>query len=71
MLVTYCHPELDDIPLLGLDNHRMFYMLRGMLQYMVAIGKPELYQVVSSLNRFGEWPRESQLDLVVRFFWVC
>ena len=60
--VTKYHPELDDTPLLGLDDHRKRQILLGMLQWMVTIGKPELCQVVSSLRRFGEIPREGHLD---------
>ena len=43
-------------------------MLRGMLQWLVIIGRPELCQLVSSLNRFGACPREGHLDLAVRSF---
>ena len=32
MTVTECHAELDDAPLLGLDDHHKFQMLLGMLQ---------------------------------------
>ena len=32
MLVTKFHLELDDTPLLGLDDHCKFQMLLGMLQ---------------------------------------
>ena len=53
MPVTEYHPELDDIPLLGLDDHRKLQRLLGILQWMVIIDKPELFQVASSLNRFG------------------
>ena len=35
---------------------------------MVTIVKPELCQVVSSLNRFGVCPRESHFNLIVRCF---
>ena len=63
-----CHPELDTSSLLDLDDHRIFQMLLGMLQWMVTIGKPELCQLVSCLNRFGACPREAHLDLAVRSF---
>ena len=68
MPVIDCHPELDDSPLLGIYDHRKFQILLGMLQWMVTIGKPELCQVVSSLNCFGACPREGHLDLAVRCF---
>jgi hypothetical protein len=63
-----CHPETDDSPLLGLDEHRKFQMLLGQLQWLLTIGRLDLAQVVSSLNRFGSCPREYHLDLVIRVF---
>ena len=66
--VTDCHPELDGTPLLGIDDHRKFQMLLGMLQWMVTISNPELFQAVSSLNRFGACPCEGHLDLAVKCF---
>ena len=68
MPVTEWHPELDNTPLLGIDDHRKFQMLLGMLQWMVTIGRSELCQVFSSLTLFGVCPREVHLDLVVRCF---
>ena len=55
--VKDCHPELDTSPLLGLDDHRKFQMLLGMLQWLVTIARPDLYHIVSSLNWFGTCPR--------------
>ena len=43
-------------------------MLLGMLQWMITFDKPEISQLVSSLNRVGACPREGHLDLAVRFF---
>ncbi len=62
------HPEVDTSPLLGLDDHRKFQMLLGMLQWMVTIGRPDLCHAVTSLNRFGACPREFHLELAVRVF---
>ena len=61
-----CHPELDQSPLLDLDGHRKFQMILGMLQWMVTIGRPDLCNLVSCLNRFGACPREGHLDLAIR-----
>ena len=66
--VTDCHPEVDTSPLLGLEDHRKFQMLLGMLQWLVTICCPDLCCLVSSLNRFGACPREKHLDLAVRAF---
>ena len=63
-----CHPELDIKPLLDFDYHHNFQMLLRMLQWMVTIGKPELCQLVSSLNRFGACLRQGHLYLAVRSF---
>ena len=43
-------------------------MLLGMLQWLVTICRPDLCNVVASLNRFGTCPRENHLDLAVRCF---
>ena len=40
--VTELHPELDTSPLLGLDEHRKYQMLLGMLQWLVTICCPDL-----------------------------
>ena len=66
--VTDCHPEMDTSPLLGLEDHRKFQMLIGMLQWLVTISRPDLCCLVSFLNRFGSCPREGHLDLAVRAF---
>ena len=63
-----CHPEMDTTPLLDLDGHRKFQMVLGMLQWLMSIGRPDLSQVVASLNRFGAAPREGHLELAIRAF---
>ena len=68
MPVKDYHPKLDDTPLLGLDDHRKFQMLLGILQLMVTIDKPELCQVVSSLDRFGVCPDEGHFNFAVCCF---
>ena len=59
---------MDKFPLLCLYDHRKFQTLLEMLQCMVTLGRPEIYQLVTSLNRFGACSREGHLDLVVRDF---
>ena len=49
--VTDCHPEVDTSPLLGLEDHRKFQMLLGMLQWLVTICRPDLCCLVSSSNQ--------------------
>ena len=66
MLITKCHPELDQTPLLKLNTHHKYQMMVGILQWMVIISKPELCQV--SLNCFGSCSYEGHLDLMVRCF---
>ena len=62
------HPVMDATLLLGLDDHHTFQMLLGMLQWLMIIGRPELCQLVPSLNRFGDCPREGHQDLAVHSF---
>ena len=66
--IADCHPEVDTSPLLGLEDHRKYQMLLGMLQWLVTICRPDLCCLVSSLNRFGACPRENHLNLAVRAF---
>ena len=68
MPTSDCHPELDNTPLLSLDDHRRFQMLLGMLQWMVTIGRPDLCHGVAMLNRFGACPREYHLELALGMF---
>ena len=63
-----CHPEMDDTPLLDLDGHRKYQMVLGMLQWLMSIGRPDLSQVVASLNRFGAAPRAGHLKLALWAF---
>ena len=62
------HPELDDSPLLGLNDYRKFQMLLGMLQWMVTVGKPGLSATVASLNCFVTCTREHHLQLAAQVF---
>ena len=43
-------------------------MLLGILQCMVTIGRPDLCQLVASLNHFGAYLREGHVYLSVRAF---
>ena len=63
-----CHLETDDSPLLGLDEHQKYQMLLEQLQWSLTIGRPDLCQVISSLNQFGLCPREYHLDLAIHVF---
>ena len=64
----YASPELDKNTIRELDDHRTYQMMMGMCQWMVTISRPELCQVVSSLNHFGRCTREGYLDLLVGYF---
>ena len=64
-----CHPEMDDSPLLDLDGHCKYQMALGMwLQWLMSISRPDLSQVVASLNSFGAAPCEGHLTLALRAF---
>ena len=43
-------------------------MVLGMLQWLMSIGRPDLSQVVASLNRFGTAPRAGHLKLALWAF---
>ena len=62
------HPETDTSPLLGVEKHRHYQMLLGMIQWLVTIGRPDLTNAAASLSRFGACPREGHLDLALHVF---
>ena len=66
--VENCHPEMDDSPLLGENDHRFFQMLIGMGMWLVVLGRLDLCFAMCSLSRFGASPRELHLRLAIQSF---
>mmetsp|Transcript_18158 Transcript_18158/g.25645 ORF Transcript_18158/g.25645 Transcript_18158/m.25645 type:complete len:514 (+) Transcript_18158:510-2051(+) len=66
--VDNCHPELDDSPLLGENDHRFFQALIGMGMWLVVLGRFDLTFAMCSLSRFGANPRDGHLRLAIRMF---
>jgi hypothetical protein len=66
--VENCHPEMDDSPLLGENDHRFFQMLIGMGMWLVVLGRLDLCFAMCSLSRFGASPREQHLRLAIQTF---
>ena len=64
----YAHPEIDDSPLLGKEEHRLYQSLIGQLQWMNIIGRIDITQAVSCLNRFCSCPRSRHLDMAIHVF---
>ncbi len=63
-----CHPEMDESPLLGESDHRLFQMLVGMGNWLVVLGRFDLAFAMCSLSRFNACPREGHLILAKRVF---
>ncbi len=64
----YAHPELDDSPLLGKEEHRLYQSLIGRLQWMNVIGRIDITQAVSCLNRFNSCPRKRHLEMLIHVY---
>lgn len=61
-------PEIDDSPLLSVEDHRTYQMLIGVAQWLVCCGRMDVNHAVTSLSRFNAAPREGHLEMLLRVF---
>ena len=52
------HSKTDTSPLFGVEKHRHYQMLLGMIQWLVTIGHSDHTNVAASLSRFDACPHE-------------
>jgi len=62
------HPELDQSPLLGEAQHRLYQQLVGMAEWAVQIGRFDIRYALTSLNRFSAAPRAGHLKRLIKVF---
>ena len=55
-------PELDETPLLGLEHHSQYRMIIGSLNWLVTLGRYDIYHAASTMARYGMAPREGHLN---------
>ena len=51
-------PELDETPLLGPEQHSQYRMIIGSLNWLVTLGRYDIYHAASTMARYGMAPRE-------------
>ena len=61
-------PELDETPLLALDDVSKYRMLIGSGQWVISLGRFDVMYAVVSLSRYSAAPREGHLKAMMRVF---
>ena len=62
------HPELDDSPLLNVEEHSKFRSLVGCANWLVTLGRFDIAYAVNAYSRFSQAPRKGHLDGMIRVF---
>ena len=60
------HPELDDSPLLDLEETKIYQSLIGSLQWTIQIGRFDVSTAVMTMSRFRAMPRQGHLERLKR-----
>ena len=61
-------PELDETPLLALDDVSKYRMLVGSGQWVILLGRFDVMHAVVSLSRYNAAPREGHFKAMMRVF---
>ena len=56
------HPELDTSELLGQDDVKTYMMMIGQLQWLVPLGRFDIFAAVTTMARFRGAPRKGHLE---------
>ena len=62
------HPELDDSELLDEEGTSHFQTLSGQLQWVITIGRFDVFTATMTLSRFRAAPRKGHLDRAKRIY---
>jgi hypothetical protein len=62
------HPELDESPFLNDDLHARYRMMVGCMNWMVTIGRWDLFYTAQTLARYCQAPREGHMVAMQRAF---
>ena len=58
--------ELDETPLLGPEQHSQYRMIIRSLNWLVTLGRYDIYHAASTMARYGMAPREGHLNATKR-----
>ena len=67
-MAAEAHPELDDSPLLGPEDHSKFRSLVGCANWLVTLGRFDVAYAVNAYSRFSMAPRQGHLEGMIRVF---
>ena len=60
------HPELDDTPLLSEDDHSIYRMILGSVQWAVTLGRLDAAYAVATMARYAAMPQKGHLQAAIR-----
>ena len=67
-LIACDHPELDDTELLDEEGTQHFQTLIGQLQWVITIGRFDVFTATMTLSRFRAAPRQGHLNRAKRIY---
>lgn len=62
------HPELDEGSILNQDLHAKYRMMIGSLNWMVTLGRFDIYYATQTMARYSMAPREGHMKAMQRLF---
>ena len=62
------HPELDESDLLDADDVTRYQMLLGCANWLVTLGRLDIYYAVSTMAKYAQAPRQGHLKVLLRIF---
>ena len=62
------HPEVDESSLLDDEGTRTYLSMVGQLQWLVSLGRFDIFSAVVTMSRFRLMPREGHVERLKRMF---
>ena len=62
------HPKVDNSIHMNDEEHHIYQMIIGILNWLVCLGRIDIWFTVSSLSHLSGFPRYGHLDQVLRVF---
>ena len=62
------HPELDETPHLNEDLHARYQMMVGCMNWLVTLGRWDIYYATQTMARYSQAPREGHMQAMQRIY---
>ena len=62
------HPEVDQSELIGPDEVKIYLTMIGQLQWLISLGRFDIFSAVTTMSRFRVAPRKGHLERLKRIF---